>query len=217
MHLIKEVAEYYDSLAQRYHQRFCTDCENDVKDFSKIRSLISNLFTGCNVLEIACGTGYWTEIVANTAESVLATDVNGSMLTKARKLLSDYSNIEFEEVDAYFLESIPNHFSGAFSGLWWCHIPKAKTHSFLNTLHSKLKPGARVLHICQLEDLDSKNHKIDSDGNTIALRKSDSRMYHILKNIPSEQELKEILAPAARDIQYLRYPDSGLWSVAYSI
>ncbi len=215
--MVKEVVKYYDALARDYHQRFGYDQENDLEEYNEIRHLISDMFVDCDVLEVACGTGYWTGKVSRIAKSVLATDINKSMISQARKLLSGHPNVTFKEADAYSLKSIPNHFTGAITVLWWCHIPRGKVAIFLDALHSKLKPGSRVLHICQLEDLDSENHRQDSDGNTIALRKADSRVYHIIKNIPSEHELRKALSRVARDLQYLRYPDFGLWSVAYSL
>ncbi len=216
MPLVNEIVKYYDSLSQQYHESSGYDKETSLATYREIKELIDKLFINRNVLEIACGTGYWTEILSQSASSVLATDLNASMITKAKGLYSS-TNIEFRVADAYSLNTIPNHFSGAFSVLFWCHIPKSKIHQFLNTLHSKLAPNSPVLIICQLEDQDSMNHAIDSEGNTIALRKADSQTYNIVKNIPSEKELTELLAPHAKNILYSRYPDYGLWSVSYSI
>jgi len=95
MQLVNEVAEYYDSLATGYHRRFGYDEVDTAKGFIKIRDLISETFTGRDVLEIACGTGYWTSIIAQVANSVLATDLNSSMLTEAKNNLSCYSNISY--------------------------------------------------------------------------------------------------------------------------
>ncbi len=158
MQLVNEAAEYYDSLAGGYHRRSGYYKENDSDGFREIKNLIADLFTGGDVLEIACGTGYWTAVIAGASGSVMATDLNRSMLTEAKQNLSSYSNISFTEADAYSLKNINGLFSGAVSVLWWCHMPKRNIPVFLNALHSKLKPGANVLHICQLEDLDSKNH-----------------------------------------------------------
>ena len=217
MQLVREVAEYYDSLAKGYHRRFGYDEVDTSMEFNQIRDLLSGMFTGRDVLEIACGTGYWTSIIAQAAKSVLATDMNGSMLAEAMKNLSCYSNISYSEADAYSLKNVTSLFSGAISVLWWCHMPEKNIPVFLNALHSKLIPGARVLHICQLEDSDSESHKIDENGDTIALRKSEEQIYRIVKNIPTEHDLREILGSVAQDVKYLRYPDSGLWSIAYSL
>lgn len=217
MQLAREVAEYYDSLAKGYHRRFGYDKVNTAKGFIKIRDLISDTFTGRDILEIACGTGYWTSIVAQVAKSVLATDMNSSMLTEAKNNLSCYSNISYSEADAYSLKNVTSLFSGAISVLWWCHMPIKNIPSFLTTLHSKLKSGARVIHVCQLEDSDSENHKKDENGDTIALRKTEEQVYRIVKNIPTEHYLREMLGSVAHDVRYLRYPDSGLWSIAYTL
>lgn len=217
MELAKEVAEYYHAIAPQYHKRLGYDKEDYAAASGAFRDLLSTMFSGRDVLELACGTGYWTRIAAKTAKSVLATDLNHSMITQAEKLSSEDDNIEFKVADAFSPENIPGQFSGAFSVLWWCHIPKQGIKNFLSALHNKLKPGSNILFICQLEDLDAENHELDSDGNIIAIRKADSRVYRIVKNVPSEKDIRELLSPVARDIQYSRYSDYGLWSVSYSI
>ena len=217
MQLIREVSEYYDSLARGYHQRFGFDDADATEEFNLIRDRVSDMFAARDVLEIACGTGYWTKLVAEAAHSVLATDVNSSMLAEAKKHLCCCSNVSFIESNAYSLKSVQGEFSGAMSFLWWCHVPRKKIPVFLSSLHSKLKPGSRVLHICQLEDSDSENHKVDENGDTIALRQSEERIYKIVKNIPSEVYLQEILGSAVLDLKYFRYPLLGLWSIEYSI
>ncbi len=217
MNLVKEVAEYYDSLAKGYHRRFYGNSESAEEEFSEIGSTISSLFTGRKVLEIACGTGFWSQIAAMSAETVHATDANESMITEAKKLHSDCTNIRFEKSDAYSLGNISGGFTAALSVLWWCHMPGNRVETFLNALHGKLKPGSKVLHVCQMEDLDSQNHTQDSDGNTVSLRKSADREYRILKNIPSEQGLMKLLNQHVQGAQYLRYHELGLWSVHYSL
>ena len=43
-------------------------------------------FAGAKVFEVACGTGYWTEVLARSAASVFATDINDEVLAVARSM-----------------------------------------------------------------------------------------------------------------------------------
>ena len=49
-------------------------------DLRELENLLRRDFAGRNVLEIACGTGYWTERVASVADSIVALDINESVL-----------------------------------------------------------------------------------------------------------------------------------------
>lgn len=45
-------------------------------DLRRLQDWLPTLFEGRRILEIACGTGYWTQFVALVAKHVVATDVS---------------------------------------------------------------------------------------------------------------------------------------------
>jgi ubiquinone/menaquinone biosynthesis C-methylase UbiE len=62
---------------------------------------------GADVLEVACGTGYWTEVLIRSAATVLATDINEEMLSLARSRDIDPQRIVFQRADAYAANIFP--------------------------------------------------------------------------------------------------------------
>jgi ubiquinone/menaquinone biosynthesis C-methylase UbiE len=50
-----------------------------------IKARFRATFRGKRVLEIACGSGYWTAVIGEAAESVLAIDISRSLLDQAQK------------------------------------------------------------------------------------------------------------------------------------
>jgi len=92
-------------------------------------TLLQELFAGKNVLEIACGTSYWTEVMGRMAASVLATDVNERViaLAKTRPL---GNQVRFAVADMYRLAP-EQPFDGLFGGFIWSHIPRQDLDSFL--------------------------------------------------------------------------------------
>ncbi len=209
----KAVAEYYKLQATEYHHKYYSkDSESDIL-IKPEAELLQSTFRGLDVLEIACGTGFWTGIAANSANSVLGTDVNPSMIAEAKTRLFHLPNVSFSVSDAYDLQNVPEGFTGAFAVLFWCHIPRQRIREFLTLLHRKLAPGAPVVFIDQLEDSDSQTHCTDLCGNRIAQRRACGEEFSIIKNVPDKEQLFEHLNHFAENIQYKVY-SGGYWSVS---
>jgi len=67
-----DLVEYYRRRAGGYESIYAKPERQ--ADLSVLRAQIPARMAGRRVLEIACGTGYWTVLVARTAASVVATD-----------------------------------------------------------------------------------------------------------------------------------------------
>ncbi|WP_315980456.1 class I SAM-dependent methyltransferase [Aliamphritea spongicola] len=99
-----ELKEYYKNRATEFDEIY-TRPERQ-QDIQQLTAFLKNSLAGKHVLEIACGTGFWTQKYSTDAASVLATDYNEAVLQVARS--KDYSNpnIEFVADDAYSLSNV---------------------------------------------------------------------------------------------------------------
>src|SRR5919109_4178747 len=104
-----ELEAYYAKRAAEYEKIF--QKPERQADLARLRHDIPALFRDERVLEIACGTGYWTPLIAAQAESVLATDYNEETLVIARSKRYPKGNVRFERADAYALPAWPQKFS----------------------------------------------------------------------------------------------------------
>src|SRR5262245_3186062 len=69
---------------------------------------------GLTLLELACGSGYWTRVAATTAKAILATDCNPSSLELARsKNLGPH--VTFARADAFALPARDCLFDGGMA------------------------------------------------------------------------------------------------------
>ncbi len=216
MNTDRTLATYYADRAAEY-ERIYQKAERQ-EDLSTLRHFVERTFAGAHVLEIACGTGYWTEIVARSAASVLATDINEEVLAIARSKALDPQKVMFQKEDAYGLGPRPHRFTAGFAAFWWSHVPKTRLPEFLRGFHSVLAPGARLLFIdnTYVEGSSTPICRTDGDGNTYQLRRLDNgRTYEVLKNFPSEKELRITVADFADQVQVqlLRY----YWILTYRI
>ena len=85
--------EYYSKRAQEYEKIYHRDDPVRHAELAEISRLMQELFFRLDVLEVACGTGYWTERIARSARSVTAVDISEETLRIARQ-----KNIEGAEV-----------------------------------------------------------------------------------------------------------------------
>lgn len=97
-----------------------------------------------DVLEIACGTGYWTERAVSAVNRITATDINPMALeiAIAKKLSAD--KVRFEQSDAYELSCIPGDYNAGMAICWLSHVPPAQIRGFLDAFHNRLGFGAMV-------------------------------------------------------------------------
>ncbi|GEM_PF-858715 len=212
-------AEYYELQSEYYHEKYYGSRFGADAVLKNEIDLLQNTFCGLDVIEIACGTGFWTESVANSARSVYATDVNSSMIDVARRRLSHLENISFGVSDAFSASRKHHRYDGAFCALFWCHIPVQRIDEFLSALCLSLKPGSPVMFIDQLEDSDARDHTADRYGNRIAKRELNGKPFFIVKNVPSATQLHNYLEDYAEagSIRYSSHPDgSGMWTLLWN-
>ncbi|UUZ55465.1 class I SAM-dependent methyltransferase [Massilia sp. H-1] len=80
--ITEQSAQFYAKIASN-HDRIYDRAERQ-EDLEAMRGHVAEVLRGHTVLELACGTGYWTRIIAETADKVVATDINPEMIAMAQ-------------------------------------------------------------------------------------------------------------------------------------
>jgi SAM-dependent methyltransferase len=164
-------------------------------DLRAIERWLPPIFDGANVLEVACGTGYWTQFIAPRAAHVLAVDSAPETMALAEGRVPD-GKVDFVVGDAYALPEVDAKLDGAFAGFWFSHVPKERRREFMLGLNSRLRPGATVVLLDNryVEGSSSPVSEQDNHGNTFQVRElKDGTTHRVLKNFPSEAELRSAL------------------------
>lgn len=173
-------------------------------------------FAQRRVLEVACGTGWWTQHGARDAAAWLATDVNDQALAIARAKPMPPS-VRFARADAHALDGLPGApFSAAFAGFWWSHVPRAALPAWLDGLHEQLEPGATVIFLDNrwVEGSSTPISRCDVDGNSYQQRALDDGSVHeVLKNFPSRADALHALGERARNADWIE--SAHYWLLAY--
>ena len=207
---------YYARRAREYERIYAKPERQS--DLQTLRETLPSLLAGRHVLEVACGTGYWTQPISVNARAVLATDVNEEVLEIARQKSYPSANVAFERADTYALSALSADLDAGFAGFWWSHIPEARLPVFLDQFHSKLKPDALVVFVdnCYVEGSSTPVSRTDADGNTYQLRVlGNGEQYEVMKNFPTECELREALDGLSAGFEYHRL--DYYWYVSYRL
>ena len=197
-----DLKQYYAKRANEYDQIYSKPERQD--DLKSLSQLLSTLLVGRQLLEIACGTGYWTQFVAPVCQGVLATDYNSEVLDLAQNRLARQHNISFQEADAFNLD-VQGSFNGGLAAFWWSHMEKEKIPDFLNEFHSRLLPGSRVVFADNnyVSGSSTPISRIDKGGNTYQIRSLlNSTTHEVLKNFPTEKEFRALVRPFSSKIHF---------------
>jgi demethylmenaquinone methyltransferase/2-methoxy-6-polyprenyl-1,4-benzoquinol methylase len=213
---VADMREYYARRAA-YYERVYFKPERQA-DLRSMEAGLPALFAGRHVLEIACGTGWWTAHGARDAASWLATDINPETMAVARAKAMP-GCVQWATVDAYTLAGLDGQrFDAAFAGCWWSHVPLARLPGWLATLHARLRHGARVVMLDNslVQASSTPISRRDEAGNSYQMRTLDDGSVHeVLKNFPTRDAALAMLGPRARGAQWTAH--EHYWVLSYDL
>jgi SAM-dependent methyltransferase len=186
-------------------------------DLRAMEAALAAPFAGRRVLELACGTGWWTPHGARDAQHWLATDLSPETMALAQQK-SLPACVQFATVDSYSWQGLPANekFDAAFAGCWWSHVPLARLQPWLASLHEHLLPGSRVVFLdnSYVQTSSTPLTRRDTEGNTYQQRTLDDGSSHeVLKNFPKPQEAFAALGPRAHSATWTAH--THYWVMSY--
>ena len=138
-----------------------SDCRSDHNPYE--RFLFSQIPIGCqNALEVGCGTGAFTRLLAERAQNVLAIDLSPGMIQIAMGRSSGHPNIAFQVADITETDLGPEQFDCIVSIATLHHMPQAATLA-------RLKDALRPQGILLIHDLFEPDGIFDLAVNTLAI------------------------------------------------
>jgi 2-polyprenyl-3-methyl-5-hydroxy-6-metoxy-1,4-benzoquinol methylase len=199
----KDLISYYKDRAKEYEKVYLKPERQD--ELKSAMTLLQNIFADKTVYEIACGTGFWTEKIAQTATSIFATDINKAVIEIAQQKQYQKNNVTFGLEDIFRLSS-NNKYESIFGGFIWSHIKLQDLDKFIDSINNLTLPGGTVVFMDN-NFVKESNHPItntDEDGNTFQTRKLDDGTTHlVLKNFPTESFLRTKLTDIATDFKFI--------------
>ncbi|EQB62827.1 MAG: Methylase involved in ubiquinone/menaquinone biosynthesis [candidate division Zixibacteria bacterium RBG-1] len=209
-----DVVKYYALRAKEYEKIYYRP-ERQAEIF-QLCEFLKEEFRNLNLLEIACGTGYWTQVISETAKSIVATDINPEMLEIAQGKKYPASNVRFKVSDIFKMDNLDGEFEAGFGGYIWSHIPIQDLPQFLNEFQQKIKKGGKVIFIDNnhLPDYSTAIVKQDEYGNGYQKRNLEDGTAHlVLINYPDKEFIESALSGVGKNIKYQKL--KFYWTISY--
>lgn len=200
-----QLAQYYAVNADNYDQVYAL--EETFDDLDDLQEMIAELLDGHKVLELACGTAYWTELIADVAESVHATDILPEMIALAETRGLDEDIVSFEVMDAMNLPQAEGEYTAVFAAGWWSHVKREEQDKYLKQIRAKLGKDVLLvlLDVCYVDNFTTPIARTDAEGNTYQiLPGDDGERYEVLRNYPKDSALRKRFASHGRELRIER-------------
>jgi ubiquinone/menaquinone biosynthesis C-methylase UbiE len=213
-----DLREYYSRRAREYESMYERDDPVRQAELAEMRRELCAALADRRVLEVACGTGYWTHAMADVARHVVAIDVAEETLAVAREKPWPPGKVEFRIGDAYALDATPGDYDAGAAMFWLSHVPKARMAAFLTQFHRALGPGATVFMAdnTYIPGLGGELIARPNCEDTYKRRQLDSgERYDVLKNYYSRAQLQSLLEPHAASLRI--HCGRCYWWLAYDV
>ena len=160
---------------------------------------VEAILSGGDVLELACGTGMWTERLLRQAASMTAVDASPEMIEIASKRVGAHANVRFIQADLFGW--LPDRrYDLVFFGFWLSHVPPVRFESFWGLVAECLAPGGRVLFVDDAYRTSDELTEGDR-ATTIRRRLDDGSAFRIVKVPYTAAELERRLTQLGWSIE----------------
>jgi ubiquinone/menaquinone biosynthesis C-methylase UbiE len=189
--LLAEQAHYYRERAGEYDEWWLRQGRYDhgpgineqwFADAAEVQRSLEQFEPAGEVLELACGTGLWTQHLTAHADRVTAVDGSPEMLELCHARMGD-SRVEYVQADLFAWEP-EETYDVCFFSFWLSHVPEERFEAFWEKLKRALRPGGRVFFVdSSRHDLASAlDHKLSEPNDPTMLRRlADGSEYRIVK------------------------------------
>ncbi|HEX4212648.1 MAG TPA: class I SAM-dependent methyltransferase [Candidatus Dormibacteraeota bacterium] len=211
--------DYYRARAGEYDEwflrrgRYDQGPENNGSWFTEaevLRERLAELGPLGRVLELAAGTGIWTERLIRQAEGVHCIDAapETAAVNRAR---NPSPSITHEVADLFDWRP-RDRYDTVFFGFWLSHVPEHRFEPFWETVAGALAPGGRVFFIDSRPDQTSTapEHLVDDSGYQVR-RLNDGRSFRIVKRYYEPDVLQGRLRRLGWAVEVGSTPRYFLW------
>jgi 2-polyprenyl-3-methyl-5-hydroxy-6-metoxy-1,4-benzoquinol methylase len=218
---VREQIAYYQARASEYDEWFLRQGRYDrgpqanaqwFAEIEQVRRALDAFLPAGHVLELACGTGLWTQRLLAHARQITAVDASLEMLAMSeQKVRSD--RVGYVHADLFEWRPA-EQYDVVFFSFWLSHVPPERFGAFWDMVAAALSPRGRVFFVDSLYEPTSTavNHQLNDKRATCVTRSlNDGRTFEIVKVFYGPEDLAKRLsesgwqARVARTEHYFLY------------
>jgi demethylmenaquinone methyltransferase/2-methoxy-6-polyprenyl-1,4-benzoquinol methylase len=200
--LLAEQIAYYRARAPEYDQWFLRQGRYDrgpevnaawFREVAEVRKAVESWAPRGHVLELAAGTGLWTEQLASLVDHVTAVDASPEVLALNRERVGT-SSVTHVQADLFSWEP-PRRYDAVFFAFWLSHVPPDRFGEFFGLVERSLVEGGSVFFVdSRFTPLSTaKDHEIPEDDGVVTRRLEDGREFRVVKRFYDAGELERAL------------------------
>ncbi len=197
--------EYYRARAPEYDDwwqrngRFDSGAESAEewnRQIARIEFELEAFGAGGDVLELAGGTGWWTQRLATTASHLTVVDSSPETLGLNRNRVGR-PDVDYVAVDLFSWQP-QRTYDNVFFSFWLSHVPRSRFGDFWTLVRSCLAPGGRVFFIDnRLDPLQTgeieDSYVVDRKPDLDRRRLRDGNVYEVVEIFYEPDELTHLL------------------------
>lgn len=204
--ILQEQVQYYRERASEYDEWFLRQGRYDRGDhhrqqwFAEVAQVEAALRAAApsgDILELACGTGLWTQHLLPFADRLTAVDAAPeAILLNQQRVGSASVECAIEYIVADLFNWTPaQQFDFIFFSFWLSHVPAPQFAPFWQRVKGALKPDGRVFFVDSLftQESTARNHAALHQQGYSERKLNDGRTYRIVKIFYEPTQLQESL------------------------
>lgn len=219
--LIQQQIAYYQARASEYDEWFLRQGRYDrgtalnrewFREVEQVRDALNRFQPGGEVLELACGTGLWTQQLLTHAQRITAVDAVAEVLELNRARVQT-PRVRYVQADIFAWQP-EERYDAVFFGFWLSHVPPERFEPFWQLLRRGLKPEGRVFFVDSKYEPTStaRDHRLgDVQAGRVTRRLNDGREFQIVKIFYERTRLEQRLRQQGWDVAVQETPRYFLW------
>jgi demethylmenaquinone methyltransferase/2-methoxy-6-polyprenyl-1,4-benzoquinol methylase len=182
--IVAEQIEYYRERAPEYDEWYMREglfAERDDKaewfaEVELVRGALDEFGPSGRILELASGTGWWTERLAEYTDDLTCVDASVETTRLARGRAPKATFVQ-ADIFAWTPERV---YDVVFFSFWLSHVPASRFDEFWDLVAGALAPGGRVFFI---DSYAAEEFQRPGDPDRVVVRRlNDGREFNAIKN-----------------------------------